>query len=200
MSFNVQAALCFPLGEPLSVFSGRHSMTRRLVLNLLLHGHVDGRYMARKSGSKVIGTWKLGSGTWKLEPGTQRNSSSDSSSLEALMAFRACYIAAGLLPADIDEPKIVEVGFEVGTQNRHEPTTVEHGATLPWGGVSSRVNHGSSEKKLFLAPRWLGLRDSAGIDVGPWGPSDPYLMVSATKVGLWVSMHGTMEGPKVVEA
>ncbi|KAF3537915.1 hypothetical protein F2Q69_00024236 [Brassica cretica] len=63
------------------------------------------------------------------------------------------------------EPKIVEVGFEVGTRNRHEPTTVEHGATLPWGGVSSRVNHGSSEKKLFLAPRWLGLRDSAGIDV-----------------------------------
>ncbi|KAF3592049.1 hypothetical protein DY000_02021237 [Brassica cretica] len=42
MSFNVQAALCFPLGEPLSAFSGRHSMTRRLVLNLRCHGHVDG--------------------------------------------------------------------------------------------------------------------------------------------------------------
>ncbi|KAH0885798.1 hypothetical protein HID58_061894, partial [Brassica napus] len=46
------AALCFPLGEPLSVFSGRHLMTRRLVLNLHCHGLVDGRYMARKSGSK----------------------------------------------------------------------------------------------------------------------------------------------------
>ncbi|KAH0899380.1 hypothetical protein HID58_048948, partial [Brassica napus] len=43
MSFHVQSALCFPLGEPLSVFSGRHSMTRRLVLNLLFHGHVDGK-------------------------------------------------------------------------------------------------------------------------------------------------------------
>ncbi|KAF3540494.1 hypothetical protein F2Q69_00023087 [Brassica cretica] len=27
------------------------------------------------------------------------------------------------------------------------------GAILPWRGVSSRVNHGSGEKKLFLAPR-----------------------------------------------
>ncbi|KAH0892944.1 LOW QUALITY PROTEIN: hypothetical protein HID58_055373, partial [Brassica napus] len=34
------AALCFPLGEPLSAFSGRHSMTHRLVLNLLCHRHV----------------------------------------------------------------------------------------------------------------------------------------------------------------
>ncbi|KAH0867438.1 hypothetical protein HID58_074460, partial [Brassica napus] len=36
------AALCFPLGEPLSAFSGRHSMTRRLVLNLRCHGHPRG--------------------------------------------------------------------------------------------------------------------------------------------------------------
>ncbi|WZZ35191.1 hypothetical protein YC2023_018592 [Brassica napus] len=50
MSFNVQAALCFPLGEPLSALSGRHSMTRRLFLNLLCHGGISG-YMARKSGS-----------------------------------------------------------------------------------------------------------------------------------------------------
>ncbi|KAF2559573.1 hypothetical protein F2Q68_00016783 [Brassica cretica] len=40
--FDPNTALCFPLGEPLSAFSGRHSMTRRLVLNLLCHGHVDG--------------------------------------------------------------------------------------------------------------------------------------------------------------
>ncbi|KAH0903434.1 hypothetical protein HID58_042937 [Brassica napus] len=43
MSFNVQAALCFPLGEPLSAFSRRHSMTRRLFLNLPCHGHADGK-------------------------------------------------------------------------------------------------------------------------------------------------------------
>ncbi|KAF2615447.1 hypothetical protein F2Q70_00012263 [Brassica cretica] len=92
--------------------------------------------------------------------------------MEALMASRACYIVK---TRNQQEPKIVEVGFEVRTQNRQEPTTVEardqqepktveHGATLPWGGVSSRANHGSSEKKMFLTPRWLGLRDFAGID------------------------------------
>ncbi|KAF2614235.1 hypothetical protein F2Q70_00011121 [Brassica cretica] len=91
------------------------------------------------------------------------NSSSDSSCLEALMVSRACYIAA-VKTRNQQEPKIVEVSFEVGTRNRQEQTTVEHGATLPWGGVSTRANHGSSEKKLFLAPRWLGLRDFAGID------------------------------------
>ncbi|KAF3506588.1 hypothetical protein F2Q69_00006328 [Brassica cretica] len=34
MSVNVQAALCFPLGEPLSAFSGSHLVTRCLVLKL----------------------------------------------------------------------------------------------------------------------------------------------------------------------
>ncbi|KAH0898837.1 hypothetical protein HID58_048405, partial [Brassica napus] len=33
------AALCFPMGEPHSAFYGRHSMTRRLFLNLLCHRH-----------------------------------------------------------------------------------------------------------------------------------------------------------------
>ncbi|KAF3561849.1 hypothetical protein DY000_02016271 [Brassica cretica] len=70
MSLNVQAGLCFPLGEPLSAFSGRHSMTRRLFLNLLCHGHVDGRYMARKSGCKVVGTLDLEPGSWDPEPGS----------------------------------------------------------------------------------------------------------------------------------
>ncbi|KAF3514577.1 hypothetical protein F2Q69_00007515 [Brassica cretica] len=85
--------------------------------------------------------------------------------MEALMASRACYIVA-VKTRNQQEPKIVEVGFEVRTRNRQEPTTVEardqqepktveHGATLPWGGVSSRANHGSSEKKLFLTPRAL---------------------------------------------
>ncbi|KAF2620948.1 hypothetical protein F2Q68_00039276 [Brassica cretica] len=57
--------------------------------------------------------------------------------LEGLMASRACWIAASWLPADL----------------------MLHGAILPWGGVSSRVNHGSGEKNLFLAPRERGLRD-----------------------------------------
>ncbi|KAF3505583.1 hypothetical protein F2Q69_00005985 [Brassica cretica] len=83
MSFNVQAALCFPLGEPLSALSGRHSMTRRLFLNLLCHGRADGRYMARKGGSKVgrtvdpePGSWDPEPGSWNPEPGTQRFGSS----------------------------------------------------------------------------------------------------------------------------
>ncbi|KAF3541766.1 hypothetical protein F2Q69_00023309 [Brassica cretica] len=76
MSLNVQAGLCFPLGEPLSAFSGRHSMTRRLFLNLLCHGHVDGSisgYMARKSSSKVVRTLDLKPGSWdpELEAGTR---------------------------------------------------------------------------------------------------------------------------------
>ncbi|KAF2560761.1 hypothetical protein F2Q70_00017547 [Brassica cretica] len=69
MSFNVQAALCFPWGEPVSAFSGRHSMTGRLFLNLLCHGGISG-YMARKSGSKVVGTLDLELGTWDPEPGS----------------------------------------------------------------------------------------------------------------------------------
>ncbi|KAF3502811.1 hypothetical protein F2Q69_00043073 [Brassica cretica] len=95
-----------------------------------------------------------------------RSSSSDSSCLEELMASRACYTW------NQQEPKIIEACFEVGTRNQQEPKTVEPGAILPWRGVSSRVNHGSGEKKLFLAPRWLGLRDFAGIDllmrIAPW--------------------------------
>ncbi|KAF3590488.1 hypothetical protein DY000_02021834 [Brassica cretica] len=70
MSFNVQAALYFPLGEPLSVFSGRHSMTCPLFLNLLCHGRADGRYMARKSSSRVVGTLDLEPGNWGPEPGS----------------------------------------------------------------------------------------------------------------------------------
>ncbi|KAF3585891.1 hypothetical protein F2Q69_00030630 [Brassica cretica] len=71
--FDPNTALCFPLGEPLSAFSGRHSMTLRLVLNLLCHGHVDGSisgYMARKSGSKVVGTLDPEPGSWVPEPGS----------------------------------------------------------------------------------------------------------------------------------
>ncbi|KAH0868802.1 hypothetical protein HID58_075824, partial [Brassica napus] len=70
MSFNVQAALCFPLGEPLSAFSGRHSMTRRLVLNLFCHGHVDGTvYQGTWPGNAVV-RW---SEPWirNLEAGTR---------------------------------------------------------------------------------------------------------------------------------
>ncbi|KAH0884008.1 hypothetical protein HID58_060104 [Brassica napus] len=52
MSFNVQAALCFHLGEPLLAFSGRHSMTRRLFLNLLCHGRADGRFLSRNNPVK----------------------------------------------------------------------------------------------------------------------------------------------------
>ncbi|KAG2282783.1 hypothetical protein Bca52824_054003 [Brassica carinata] len=37
------------MGEPHSAFYGRHSMTRRLFLNLLCHRGISG-YMARKSG------------------------------------------------------------------------------------------------------------------------------------------------------
>ncbi|KAH0898840.1 hypothetical protein HID58_048408 [Brassica napus] len=64
MSFNVQAALCFPLGEPLSALSGRHSMTRRLFLNLLCHGRADGR-----GGAAVFPALGLGSfrGTTPVE-------------------------------------------------------------------------------------------------------------------------------------
>ncbi|KAF3552142.1 hypothetical protein DY000_02006813 [Brassica cretica] len=73
MSFNVQTTLCFLLGEPLSAFSGRHSMTRRLFLTLLCHGRADGSisgYMARKSGSKVVGTLDLEPRSWDPEPGS----------------------------------------------------------------------------------------------------------------------------------
>ncbi|KAF2570092.1 hypothetical protein F2Q70_00003872 [Brassica cretica] len=73
MPFNVQAAVCFPLGEPLSTVSGHHSMTRRLVLNLLCQGHVNGGisgYMARKSGSEVAGTLDPEPGSWDPEPGS----------------------------------------------------------------------------------------------------------------------------------
>ncbi|KAF3564390.1 hypothetical protein DY000_02015791 [Brassica cretica] len=70
MPFNVQAAVCFPLGEPLSTVSGHHLMTRRLVLNLLCHGHVNGWYMARKSGSEVAGTLDPEPGSWDPEPGS----------------------------------------------------------------------------------------------------------------------------------
>ncbi|KAF3559567.1 hypothetical protein F2Q69_00012877 [Brassica cretica] len=86
MSFNVQAALCFPLGEPLSAFSGRHLMTRRLFLNLLCHGGISG-YMARKSGSKVVGTLDLEPGSWDPEPGTQRGYEDQHSLGRAPLAF-----------------------------------------------------------------------------------------------------------------
>ncbi|KAF3507021.1 hypothetical protein F2Q69_00005973 [Brassica cretica] len=144
MSFNVQAALCFPLAPWVNAKLICPCFPRRRVLLIGISG-----YMARKSGSKVVGTldpepgsWNLGSGTWKLKPGTQsisifpgsfaggraavlsalrqgffteqlqwnststqrrsihlaisisRSSSSDSSCLEALMASRACYVAA----------------------------------------------------------------------------------------------------------
>ncbi|KAF3547523.1 hypothetical protein DY000_02008237 [Brassica cretica] len=195
-------------------FSGCHSMTRRLVLNLLWHMHVDGIFLcvlplgltlnlftpafllvvsslrnlerhvalasSRGGGAAVFPVLGQGSfrGTTPVEfdkYSKAMNSSSDSSCMEALMASRAGYIAV-VKTRNQQEPKIVEVGFGVRTRNRQEPTTVEardqqepktveHGATLPWGGVSSRANHGSSEKKLFLTPRWLGLRDFAGIDV-----------------------------------
>ncbi|WZZ70549.1 hypothetical protein YC2023_081919 [Brassica napus] len=54
------AALCFPLGEPLSAFSGRHSMTRRLVLNLRCHGHVDGiEFLRPQAGHRPLDPrWK----------------------------------------------------------------------------------------------------------------------------------------------
>ncbi|KAF2554600.1 hypothetical protein F2Q68_00015261 [Brassica cretica] len=107
-------------------------------------------YIARKSGSKVVGTWDPDPGSWDPKPGSwdpepgtwnpedvktsifhgsfvggraavlsalgqgsfrrttsmefddiSRSSSSDSSCLEALMASRACYIAASCLPADL---------------------------------------------------------------------------------------------------
>ncbi|KAF2562537.1 hypothetical protein F2Q70_00017786 [Brassica cretica] len=59
------------------------------------------------------------------------------------------------------------------------PGDEEPGAILPWRGVYSRVNNGSGEKKLFLAPKWLGLRDFAGID--PNG-------------GMWPREHGALVG------
>ena len=42
MSFNFQAVLCFPLGEPLSAFSGCHLMTRSLALSSLVVGKLTG--------------------------------------------------------------------------------------------------------------------------------------------------------------
>ncbi|KAF2579389.1 hypothetical protein F2Q68_00004567 [Brassica cretica] len=73
MSFNVQAALCFPLAPWVNAKLICPCFPRRRVLLIGISG-----YMARKSGSKVVGTldpepgsWDLGSGTWKLKPGTQ---------------------------------------------------------------------------------------------------------------------------------
>ncbi|WZZ27668.1 hypothetical protein YC2023_011069 [Brassica napus] len=77
MSFNVQAALCFPLGEPLSAFSRRHSMTRRLFLNLPCHGHADGKvYQGTWPGKTVVRwsepwIWNLEAGIRNLEAGTR---------------------------------------------------------------------------------------------------------------------------------
>ncbi|KAH0898708.1 hypothetical protein HID58_048276 [Brassica napus] len=74
MSFNVQAAPCFPMGEPLSAFSGRHSMTRRLFLNLLCHGHVDGKVYQGTWPGKAVVRWSepwirnLEAGIRNLEP------------------------------------------------------------------------------------------------------------------------------------
>ncbi|KAF3557683.1 hypothetical protein F2Q69_00015730 [Brassica cretica] len=59
MSFNFQAVLCFPLGEPLSVFSGCHLMTRSLALSSLVVGEQPK-------------TRNMRSETWKLEAGTQK--------------------------------------------------------------------------------------------------------------------------------
>ncbi|KAF2604737.1 hypothetical protein F2Q70_00027067 [Brassica cretica] len=59
MSFNFQAVLCFPLGEPLSAFSGCHLMTRSLALSSLVVGEQPK-------------TRNMRSETWKLEAGTQK--------------------------------------------------------------------------------------------------------------------------------
>ncbi|KAF2561960.1 hypothetical protein F2Q70_00017521 [Brassica cretica] len=98
------------------------------------------------------GIRNLEPGTWNLEPRGGRAA--------VFSALRQGFFAEQLQwnstikTRNQQEPKILEVGFEVGTRNRQGVA-----------GTSSRVNHGSGEKKLFLAPRWLGLRDFAGIDV-----------------------------------
>ncbi|KAF3542707.1 hypothetical protein DY000_02007063 [Brassica cretica] len=94
MSFNVQAALCFSLGEPLSAFSGSHLVTRHLVLNLpccgsclpwsfikaqIYQGTLRGKAVVR--WSELAFSWShwistpckvniQRSRTWDLEPGS----------------------------------------------------------------------------------------------------------------------------------
>ncbi|KAF3507387.1 hypothetical protein F2Q69_00006516 [Brassica cretica] len=65
------------------------------------------------------------------------NSSSGSSSFRNSSKW-AWWIDASWLPAHVMSVMTVRVGPK---------------------GISSRSDHGSGEKKLFLAPRWLGLRD-----------------------------------------
>ncbi|KAF3542127.1 hypothetical protein F2Q69_00022383 [Brassica cretica] len=210
----------------------RRSMTR-CSCSLPPLGGISG-YMARKSGSKVVGTLDPEPGSWDPEPGTQRfgfsfwmnggraavfpalghgsfrgtipmefdeytkvfyppsisrNSSSGSSSFWNSSKF--------WLPADLMLVMTARVGFKgtndcrgltcglgLGSAGTKDCRGLTCGLGSAPGGTSSRVNHGSGEKKFFLA-----LVDKPGdpaLRILPYGvPPDLLLMVPATRVGSW---------------
>ncbi|KAF3540493.1 hypothetical protein F2Q69_00023086 [Brassica cretica] len=83
-----------------------------------------------------------------------RSSSSDSSCLEALMASRACYVAASPGPVRTEDCRGLTCGLGPGPSGTEDCRGLTCGLGPGPAGTSRnyRVNHGSGEKKLFLAP------------------------------------------------